>query len=289
MSVIGIALALIVQAVQLNTAKLRNNRKASKQKGGPRALAMEVAERIRGSSDANLIERFEHAVSIIERALAIYGLQACSLSFNGGKDSTVLLHLVRAAVALHFPAAQGAFGCVSCGKVAQSRAQPYAQRTLSARRPPRSTIRGKGCTDDDWCSRTDAVSVGMLDTPLCKCTKSKCAPVHLSRSKDGIKAFFFERDDEFPEVRSFVDVTDEEYALGMEKLHTKDYKGGMKDVVEMLGTRAVFIGTRRGDPNAADQEHFIPSSPGWPLFMRCGCLVCLIGSHREAHGSREQR
>jgi len=30
----------------------------------------------------------------------------------------------------------------------------------------------------------------------------------------------------------------------------------------------MFLGTRRTDPNAADQDVFSPSSKGWPAFMR---------------------
>mmetsp|Transcript_43878 Transcript_43878/g.85832 ORF Transcript_43878/g.85832 Transcript_43878/m.85832 type:complete len:267 (-) Transcript_43878:247-1047(-) len=50
------------------------------------------------------------ALEVIKRTLAEHGMDKCALSFNGGKDCTVLLHLVRAAVlsinnSLKFPLA----------------------------------------------------------------------------------------------------------------------------------------------------------------------------------------
>lgn len=38
-------------------------------------------------------------------------------------------------------------------------------------------------------------------------------------------------------------------------------------------TKAIFIGTRIGDPNTAGQEQFSPSSPGWPPFMRVNPIL----------------
>jgi 3'-phosphoadenosine 5'-phosphosulfate sulfotransferase (PAPS reductase)/FAD synthetase len=37
--------------------------------------------------------------------------------------------------------------------------------------------------------------------------------------------------------------------------------------------RAIILGTRRGDPNAADQQPFCPSSRGWPPFMRINPIL----------------
>eukprot|EP00697_Spironema_sp_BW2_P010804 gnl/Spiro4/26206_TR13061_c0_g1_i1.p1 gnl/Spiro4/26206_TR13061_c0_g1~~gnl/Spiro4/26206_TR13061_c0_g1_i1.p1 ORF type:complete len:263 (-),score=69.94 gnl/Spiro4/26206_TR13061_c0_g1_i1:20-808(-) len=48
--------------------------------------------------DADLGPKVRAALRLIEREISEYGIAACSLSFNGGKDCTVLLHLVMAAV-----------------------------------------------------------------------------------------------------------------------------------------------------------------------------------------------
>ncbi|KAI8376490.1 uncharacterized protein BYT42DRAFT_574804 [Radiomyces spectabilis] len=49
-------------------------------------------------SDTELGPRIKEALSVIEKAYQTYGFSAVSLSFNGGKDCTVLLHLVAAVI-----------------------------------------------------------------------------------------------------------------------------------------------------------------------------------------------
>ncbi|KAK9840250.1 hypothetical protein WJX74_006136 [Apatococcus lobatus] len=61
---------------------------------------MEVLRGIEAEQRPSLREKFLEAVHCIRRTLDIFGSSATALSFNGGKDSTVLLHLTRAAVAL---------------------------------------------------------------------------------------------------------------------------------------------------------------------------------------------
>ncbi len=45
--------------------------------------------------------RTSHALKLIQRSLQLYAPHELAFSFNGGKDSTVLLHLLRTAVAHH--------------------------------------------------------------------------------------------------------------------------------------------------------------------------------------------
>lgn len=62
---------------------------------------MEIDEAIRNCDDCRLKTRYKSAVYVIQRALALYDIEEVALSFNGGKDSTVLLHLLRAGYYLH--------------------------------------------------------------------------------------------------------------------------------------------------------------------------------------------
>eukprot|EP00879_Flechtneria_rotunda_P020950 GHRR01022060.1.p1 GENE.GHRR01022060.1~~GHRR01022060.1.p1 ORF type:complete len:191 (+),score=79.25 GHRR01022060.1:242-814(+) len=59
----------------------------------------EVAESIRQIDDPVLRGKVHKALHMLRRTLELYRHSDISLSFNGGKDSTVLLHLMR--VALH--------------------------------------------------------------------------------------------------------------------------------------------------------------------------------------------
>ncbi|CAN0926950.1 Probable FAD synthase [Linum grandiflorum] len=62
---------------------------------------MEIDQAIRESDDRRLKTKYNNAIYVIQRALALYPIEEVALSFNGGKDSTVLLHLLRAGYFLH--------------------------------------------------------------------------------------------------------------------------------------------------------------------------------------------
>ncbi|KAL8040377.1 hypothetical protein ABFX02_10G093800 [Erythranthe guttata] len=62
---------------------------------------MEIDRAIKESDDVRLKTKYNNAVYVIQRALALYSVEEVALSFNGGKDSTVLLHLIRASYYLH--------------------------------------------------------------------------------------------------------------------------------------------------------------------------------------------
>lgn len=62
---------------------------------------MEIDKAVRESDDTRLKTKYSNAVHVIQRALALYSVEEVAFSFNGGKDSTVLLHLLRAGHYLH--------------------------------------------------------------------------------------------------------------------------------------------------------------------------------------------
>ncbi|KAK9290020.1 hypothetical protein L1049_008183 [Liquidambar formosana] len=62
---------------------------------------MEIDRAIRESDDRRLKTKYNNAIYVIQRALALYPIEEVAFSFNGGKDSTVLLHLLRAGYFLH--------------------------------------------------------------------------------------------------------------------------------------------------------------------------------------------
>ncbi|WJX84663.1 FAD synthase [Trifolium repens] len=62
---------------------------------------MDIDEAIRGCEDRRLQTKYNNATYVIQRALSLYSIEEVAFSFNGGKDSTVLLHLLRAGYFLH--------------------------------------------------------------------------------------------------------------------------------------------------------------------------------------------
>ncbi|KAG7670255.1 hypothetical protein KSW81_008388 [Nannochloris sp. 'desiccata'] len=60
---------------------------------------MEVWDAVVANNDDHLRQKVEKSIEIIERTLDLYEPGGVAFSFNGGKDSTVLLHLIRAALA----------------------------------------------------------------------------------------------------------------------------------------------------------------------------------------------
>ncbi|KAG6595649.1 FAD synthase, partial [Cucurbita argyrosperma subsp. sororia] len=63
---------------------------------------MEIDKAIRNCNDRRLKTKYNNAIYVVKRALALYSsTEEVAFSFNGGKDSTVLLHILRAAFFLH--------------------------------------------------------------------------------------------------------------------------------------------------------------------------------------------
>jgi FAD synthetase len=157
-----------------------------------------IAGHVAGLTDKELQEKARKAIRLIQRCIELFGIAHVSFSFNGGKDSTVLLHLLRMAT-----------------------------------------------------SQSDLSDAGQ------------------ARS---FRSFYFLNSDDFDEVEAFVRDMDKEYRLCCEYIEDKDFKQGLKGLVDS-GTKAIILGTRRGDPNAANQDVFCPSSDGWPSFMRVNPIM----------------
>ncbi|KAI8102753.1 hypothetical protein M9434_005547 [Picochlorum sp. BPE23] len=164
---------------------------------------MDVVKGIQHVHGSALYGRIMQSISVIQRSIDLYGTTGLALSLNGGKDSTVLLHLIRAALELR---------------------------------------RQEGSGDE---------KEGGLG---------------------GMVTFFFDKADDFPQVVQFTKEMDALYSLDM-RIYTSDFFTGLKELLEDTDVKGIFLGTRRGDPNAGDQETFSPSSAGWPVFMRINPIM----------------
>ena len=68
----------------------------------------------------------------------------------------------------------------------------------------------------------------------------------------GIHVFFFESELEFPEVVRFVRACDAQHHLRLQ-VYTCGFKDGLQQMLRGRPIRAIFLGTRHGDPNCRDQ------------------------------------
>ncbi|XP_042475929.1 FAD synthase isoform X2 [Macadamia integrifolia] len=167
---------------------------------------MEIDKAISESNDRRLKSKYNNAIYVIKRAFALYAFEEVAFSFNGGKDSTVLLHLLRAGYFLH-------------------------------KKP------------------------NYLNEDHTNC-EMKCP----------IRTIYFDSPSAFPEINSFTCETAAVYDLQLE-IFRIDFKSGLETLLREKPIRAIFLGTRIGDPNAVGQEQFSPSSPGWPPFMRVNPIL----------------
>ncbi|KAL3688920.1 hypothetical protein R1sor_015229 [Riccia sorocarpa] len=165
---------------------------------------MDIWNAVAESGDKRLQAKFKLSMNVIERTLSLYGCEEVAFSFNGGKDSTVLLHLLRAGYA------------------------------------------------------------------VAECSGS--AEEVRSRTQHRIRTIYFESPDVFPEIDSFTLDTAKAYDLELELIRL-DFKSGLVELQKKRPIKAVFLGTRIGDPNAVGQEQFSPSSAGWPAFMRVNPIL----------------
>jgi FAD synthetase len=170
---------------------------------------MDLLDSLPRIEDTVLRSKIAKALSVLGRSLALYPVESISLSFNGGKDSTVLLHLLRAALA---GAAKG---------------------------------------------EADGVD----------------GPAQAGHGLHGIRTFFFDNTKDFQEVIDFVHHQDAQYGLHVDYIANPDFKAGLVEYLSAHSIKAIVLGTRRGDPNAGDQEYFCPSSEGWPPFMRVNPII----------------
>ena len=93
--------------------------------------------------------------------------------------------------------------------------------------------------------------------------------------------FFFDRADDFPEIRQFVRDMDARYGLHIQNMHG-DFKAGVEHLVHAQGIKAIFLGTRRcsfsiishASPDAAFPQRY-PTV--WLKFSLQGCHRATTG------------
>ena len=87
-----------------------------------------------------------------------------------------------------------------------------------------------------------------------------------------IEFVYFEKKDDFKEVREFIRETEAEYNVSV-RVMTEAYKEGLTRLHDEDGVDAIFMGQRRGDPHAEHLEVFTKCSDGWPDVVRINPIL----------------
>ncbi|KAL7420329.1 3'-phosphoadenosine 5'-phosphosulfate sulfotransferase [Cryptotrichosporon argae] len=213
----------------------------------------------RGKDDDALGQRIGAALALIEGVLDDIGEDALAISFNGGKDCTVLLHLYAAVL------------YARRARVSPSLEPAHAAVTLSTIQPDPSLPPSSPFPAPPSAASTSAAAhtpPRAHSLPSSPATSSHIAPAAAPLYAP-IKAIYITAPNPFDVLNAFVEAAARRYALD---LYT--FGGGMKGALMSYlrcgggrGVKAVLVGTRRGDPNG-NVPALAPTDPSWPPFLR---------------------
>ncbi|GKT36165.1 hypothetical protein ADUPG1_009183 [Aduncisulcus paluster] len=227
------------------------------------------------SNNSPLSKKIRKALDVICKAFHKY--KRVAFSFNGGKDCTVVLHLLRTAI-----------------YILSNRALEL-ERERREQMKERSEELGLGSTSErssvdipSSASSTIFESASSLHPPSCfpsapseslylytphKFSLQYPMPPRevIQRLAHAIPSFYLDTGNQFPEVESFFYRTLDDYNLCIDTVSSHDYKSFkelLQTYVEEHKVEAVFVGVRKTDPDGKDMSYFTPSTPGWVDVVR---------------------
>ncbi|WWC85694.1 uncharacterized protein L201_000560 [Kwoniella dendrophila CBS 6074] len=217
----------------------------------------------------------KEALVLIETVLSRLGEECVAMSFNGGKDCTVLLHIYAAVLyARHNN---------SC----QSRLLPQPDSSIEIPSLPASSSFNKSTSSSS--SSSSSFSLESLSTLIEGPTSNPPTlnnhsnqspstnhsthhqPPSLTTSTlnyPPIRSIYITAPNPFPKLDEFVLSCTSKYNLDLYR-----FGGGMKLALEEWlnkggkGCKSVLVGTRKGDPND-NVDVLAPTDPSWPQFLR---------------------
>ncbi|GMK58182.1 hypothetical protein CspeluHIS016_0502140 [Cutaneotrichosporon spelunceum] len=216
-----------------------------------------VLERAKGKDSLGV--KLAAAIALIDGVLDDHGEEAVALSFNGGKDCTVLLHLFAAVL--------------------------YARHNTPSHPPPRAVLPVVSPApphDEPVLSPSfraylegPAAPPPPLPANVANGEQARSATHHMPTHGSAavlyppIRSVYFTAPNPFPTLERFVIDSATRYRLDLWR-----FGGGMKSALsEYLGcgggkdVRAILLGTRQGDPNG-NVAVLAPTDPSWPQVLR---------------------
>ncbi|KAG8678606.1 3'-phosphoadenosine 5'-phosphosulfate sulfotransferase, partial [Ceratobasidium sp. 394] len=192
------------------------------------------------AEETPLGEAVREAIGVIDRGLDIHGLDKLSISFNGGKDCTVLLHLLAAVL---------------------------------RRRMLEGIGYGSRCPEEDNVVADGAVVSPCLSDATLSPLRS-IAPLPSLRPPP-IRSVYVLCPSPFVAVDEFVEASIKAYDLRLVRV-----EGSMKVALQSYldtpggaGVEAVLVGTRRNDPHGAKLDFLQHCDPGWPQLLRVHPII----------------
>ncbi|WVF66325.1 hypothetical protein IAT40_001065 [Kwoniella sp. CBS 6097] len=219
------------------------------------------------------------ALVLIETVLSGLGEEAVAMSFNGGKDCTVLLHIYAAVLfarhvspkptSVSLPQPDPSIVIPSSSSFGSSRQPTVALPQSSSDASEQSTT-----TPPPPAGSSDmkSSSSSHVNTSTPNGNASSSFPTLSSSSSlpyPDIRSIYITAPNPFPELDGFVLDCTKRYKMDLYR-----FGGGMKAALtEWLGcgggrgVKGVLVGTRKGDPND-NVEILALTDPSWPQFLR---------------------
>ncbi|KAG2007053.1 FMN adenylyltransferase, variant 2 [Coprinopsis cinerea AmutBmut pab1-1] len=176
----------------------------------------------------------KEALDVIDEALDTHGQDAVAISFNGGKDCTVLLHLY-------------------AGALARRLEQGEDMKPIHAIYIP---VPSPFTVLEEFIEET--TKAYNLDLFVCRPEATTIESVVTPKVAEGVKA-----DDYIGRPKA---VGKAKGGEGMRQA-LQAYKDRFPKIA------AILIGTRRTDPHGATLSHRNPTDPGWPRFERVNPII----------------
>ncbi|WVQ92827.1 hypothetical protein IAS59_006644 [Cryptococcus gattii] len=217
----------------------------------------------RAQKQDSLGKLINEALVLIESVIDILGEQAVAISFNGGKDCTVLLHIYAAVLYARHTASL------------PSHLLPKPSPSITIPPLPSRTPQEPLAPQPALPPSLPACTPPPITPPTTNPSPHTSHPhsTHHRPPSDlpypPIRSIYITAPNPFAELDTFVISSTKLYGLDLYR-----FGGGMKAALEDWlgcgggrGVKSVLVGTRQGDPNDA-VDIIAPTDPSWPQFIR---------------------